>query len=87
MGIESTIFWLVLQYNEPQIITTVPHTNVKQILIDTYRFKAIHKNTKTLHTSTRVGFPVDRYQLKHTDIYEKPLKINMANFIMFFYVQ
>jgi len=31
MGIESTTFWLVVQYSIPQIITTVPHTNVKEI--------------------------------------------------------
>jgi len=31
MEIESTRFWLAVQYSVPQIITILPHTNVKQI--------------------------------------------------------
>jgi len=67
MGIESTTFWLLVQYGILQIITIVPHTDVKQIF-NRYRFKAIHKNTITVCASTCNGVLGDLYQLKHTDI-------------------
>ena len=73
-----------MQYNVPQIITIVPHRSVEQIF-NRYMFKAIHKNTITVQNFNFNDFAGDLYQLKHTDVWEA-IKINMANFIVFFFV-